>query len=831
MASIVEANIADVIRVRIPAEYPAVCSCTMRQNVAAWLGLDSEIQRRFWPVGECGTVIRSVVAALLMALVVATNAAAQEGAVSGRVMDASGQALPGVSVQATSTDRKTAQTTVTDREGRYRISLPPGQYSLSFSIPNFAEFRRPNVSISESAPATVDATMQVAVNAAVVVTGRDTFRNLADLTNPSDGLVGVANAASEGAVTGRQIEARPIMRSGEVLEAVPGVIISQHSGEGKANQYYLRGFNLDHGTDFATTVAGVPVNLPTHAHGQGYSDLNFLIPELVTGVQFRKGPYSALEGDFSAAGSANVNYANVLAQPTVSASFGQHGWNRVFVAASPRVGGGNLLAALELNTNDGPWTRPDDYRKTNGIVRYSRGSAQQGFSLTALGYDARWHATDQVPRRAMESGLIPRYGSLDASDGGSTARYSFVADYQQMSAAAVTRAMAFASKYRLDLFSNFTYLLDDPDRGDQVQQSDRRWVTGGRVSQTRRLTWGNRLGEYTLGAQVRNDAIPMVGLYHTENRRRLSTTREDDVQQTSAGGFVESELRWLPWLRSTAGLRVDGYRFRVESDDPANSGLARSAMASPKGGAILGPWKNTEIYVNAGLGYHSNDARGATITRDPATGESAMPVTPLVRAKGAEIGFRSVAIPRMQTTVTLWRLDLASELLFVGDAGTTEAGRPSDRYGVEWTNYVRLSTELTIDADLAWSHARFEDENPAGQYIPGSASVIASLGLTADRNRGLFGTVRLRYFGPRPLIEDNSVRSEATGLVNAQLGYHLTPRVHVVLDAFNLFDSNGSDIDYFYPSRLSGEPLGGVDDIHIHPTLPRSVRLVLRMKF
>jgi outer membrane receptor protein involved in Fe transport len=345
------------------------------------------------------------------------------------------------------------------------------------------------------------------------------------------------------------------------------------------------------------------------------------------------------------------------------------------------------------------------------------------------------------------------------------------------------------------------------------------------------MQWGHRRGENTVGVQLRNDDIPLVGLYHTENRIRLSTTREDAVTETSAGAFAENELRWLPWLRTTAGLRLDGYRFDVRSDDTANSGTRRSTLASPKGGAIFGPWKDTEFYVNAGSGYHSNDARGTTITRDPVTGGPADQVTPLVRARGAEVGLRSIAIPHMQTTVAVWRLDLASELVFAGDAGTTDASRPSARYGVEWTNYARLSSTLTMDADLAWSHARFTDQDPAGNLIPGAAQAVMSLGLTADRTRGLFGSLRLRYFGPRPLIEDGSVRSRPTGLLNGQLGYHLTPRTHVVLDAFNLLNTAASDVDYFYTSRLPGEPLDGIADIHTHPTLPRTLRLVLRVQF
>ena len=449
-----------------------------------------------------------------------------------------------------------------------------------------------------------------------------------------------------------------------------------------------------------------------------YSDLNFLIPELVTGVQFRKGPYYAQEGDFSAAGSAHVNYANVLAQPIASASLGQDGWGRLLLAASPKVGEGTLLGAIELNGNDGPWDLPDDYRRINGVVRYSRGKVQNAFSLTGLFYGARWHATDQVPDRAIERGLISRFGAIDGTDGGRTARYSVVADYQRTSHSALTRVTAFASRYRLNLFSNFTFALDDPEHGDQFEQVDRRWVAGGRVAQTRKMRWGDRLGENTFGVQVRNDDIPVVGLYRTEARTRRSTTRQDAVTQTSVGVFAENELRWLPWLRTTAGIRVDGYRFDVRADDPANSGTTRSGLVSPKGGAVFGPWRNTELYVNAGTGYHSNDARGSTISRDPLTGEPAEPGTPLVRAKGAEVGFRTVAIPRMQSTVALWRLDFDSELLFLGDAGTTEAGRPSRRYGIEWTNYARLSSKVNADADLAWSRARFTNTRSGGGVHP-----------------------------------------------------------------------------------------------------------------
>jgi hypothetical protein len=775
---------------------------------------------------------RHLLIAVVLWLAQPSPALAQTAALAGRVIDQTGLALPGVIVQIVSSDRTVTRTLTTDGDGRYSASsLPVGDYDVTFSAINFAEVRRQHVAITSSTPVQIDATLSLSVSADVVVTGRTTFRNLADLPNPEENLVGVASAASEGAVTGAQVETRPIMRAGEILEMVPGVIVSQHSGEGKANQYYLRGFNLDHGTDFATTVAGVPVNLPTHGHGQGYADVNFLIPELVTGVQFRKGPYFAEDGDFSAAGSANVNYANVLERPIVTASIGQDGWSRVLAAASPRVGTGHLLAALELNHNDGPWERPDDYQRINGVLRYSVGTVQNGFSATGLLYRSAWNSTDQVPQRAVDSGLIGRFGHIDPSDRGETARYSLVGEYQRTDASTLTKVTAFASKYRLNLFSNFTYALEDPEHGDQFEQADRRWVTGVKVTHKRQVRLGAKLGESAFGVQVRRDDIPGVGLYHTSDTVRLNTIREDDVAQSSYGAFAENSLHWAPWLRTTAGIRVDAFRFRVDADVPENSGRRSDALVSPRGSVVLGPGNATEFYVNAGMGYHSNDARGTTLTVDPSSGDAAEPVTPLVRVTGAEVGFRTVAIPRVQTTVSLWRLTLDSELLFIGDAGSTEASRPSQRYGVEVTNYVRLSRVLTADADIAWSHARFTDHDPAGSFIPGSVETVAGLGLTADTMDGAFGSVRFRYFGPRSLIEDNSVRSKATTLVNAQAGYHLSERIHLVVDVFNLLNRAASDVDYFYTSRLPGEPDEGIGDIHTHPTLPRSVRAIVRVQF
>jgi outer membrane receptor protein involved in Fe transport len=331
--------------------------------------------------------------------------------------------------------------------------------------------------------------------------------------------------------------------------------------------------------------------------------------------------------------------------------------------------------------------------------------------------------------------------------------------------------------------------------------------------------------------QLRNDNIGKAGLYHTEARQFLGTVREDSVIETSAGAYVQNETVWTAWLRSIAGLRVDGYRFDVRAGDPANGGVARDAIASPKGGIVIGLWRGTEFYGNAGLGFHSNDARGTTISVDPLSGAPANRVTPLVRAHGAEAGVRTVAIPRLHTSATFWTLDLESELLFVGDAGTTEANRPSHRHGLELTNYFRPRSWLTVDGDISWSSSRFTDEDPAGRRIPGSVETVVSLGATVEGVRNLFGSARLRYFGPRPLIEDDSVRSHATSLINVEGGYRINRRARLAVEVFNLLNTSDSDIDYFYTSRLADEPAAGYDDIHLHPALPRTARVSLRLGF
>ena len=766
---------------------------------------------------------------LSLACLVQAPAWAQTSSIVGTVSDETGGVLPGVSVDLHVGDVEL--TAVTDENGAYRFDRVPARGAeLTFKLINFTIVRR-DLTMTAGQTVTANAVLGLSLTADVVVTGSRTFRNIADLDSPAENLVGTASAASQGAITARQLEARPIMRPAEVLEAVPGLVVSQHSGEGKANQYYLRGFNLDHGSDFATTIAGVPVNTPTGAHFHGYSDTNLLIPELVSGVQFRKGPYFAEDGDFSAAGSANVNYVSVLERPLAAASAGGQGWGRLFGAASPQVGPGHLLAGLELVWNDGPWVTPDDLGKVNGLVRYSQGNARNGFSLTGSGYSGSWNSTDQIPVRAIASGLISRFGSIDPTDRGKTFRYSLVADGQLAGANASTRATVYVVRYGLNLVSNFTYFLDDPVDGDQFEQADRRWVTGGRVTYRRLSDVFGRHIESAAGVQVRHDAMGEIGFYKTVAAERRGVIRRDEIGQTNVGLFGQSEIEWNRRFRTTVGLRGDLFQYDVASSNALNSGDDTTGLVSPKFTAVLGPWLGTELYVNGGYGYHSNDARGAAIRVDPRTGEAVDALDLLTRAKGAEFGVRTVRIKGLQSTAALWYLGFDSELLFVGDAGTTEASRPSRRLGLEWANYARLNSFMTAELDISFSRARFTDVDPAGDRIPGSLDRVISGALTVEPSKRVFGSVRLRHFGPRPLIEDASVNSKSTTIWNGEVGVTLNSRLRLSLEGFNLFDSDVADIDYFYASRLPGEPPDGVEDLHTHPSIPRMGRISLQVSF
>lgn len=677
-------------------------------------------------------------------------------------------------------------------------------------------------------------------------------------------LVGRVPAASVGTIDREEIATRPVMRPGQILEAIPGLLITQHSGEGKANQYYLRGFQLDHGTDLAATVAGVPVNLPTHAHGQGYSDINWLMPELVSYVDFEKGPYYANAGDFSAAGSYTIDYVNTLDRPITEVGVGDFGYSNFLTAASQPAGAGNLLYALQVYHDNGSFVRPDEYAKFNGVLRWSRSTNDSDFSVTAMGYHGTFQSSDQIPLRLVNAGELSPYGLIDPWDGGTTARYALVSQWQHTDVAGTTAVTAFGFQQYLRLYSDFTYYLDDATDyynvtrnpitctvayttcdpgplhtasymsycpandvpgaarapahsltpvafafacGDQREQLDNRFVSG--INASRQFAPEGPVTT-TAGVGIRNDNVPTVGLFLTHDQVAYpnGTLSLAHVVERDTYAWAQSLIRIGPKLQLTPGLRLDHYDFDVNDSVAADSGRTASAMLNPKFTAayIISPYQ--EVYEDFGESFHSNDARGITDTLDPQTqapynalGQPVLQNTPLVRAAGEEIGYRYSRGP-LNSTLAFWQLHLNSELVFDGDAGVTYAGGPTMRRGIELTNFYRLKPWLILDADIATSKARFLN-NPGGlgTYVPESIGTVTAAGVTVDR-QNYAASLRLRYFGPRILDQEGNAVSAPAVTYDAQTTWKIRRGYDIVADCFNILNAQTDDVEYYYQSWL-----------------------------
>jgi len=793
---------------------------------------------------------------------VATNDKANPTKLSGTVVDTSGAVIAGAALQLRNADGNAQRTTQSDRNGSFNISgVPVGSYRLVVSNPGFETKEIPVTVGTNEALITLRISLIVgAASTTINVLGRE------------DDLIGIAESGTQGTVGATEIQDRPILRSGEILETVPGLIITQHAGGGKANQYYLRGFNLDHGTDFAIFLDDMPLNLPSHAHGEGYSDMNTVIPEFVKRVNFEKGPYYANVGNFGSAGSAHVEFFKTLPQNFSKVEGGTYSFGRAVFGASQKLGPGNVLYGAEAYYDNGPWVHPDAYAKYNGLLSYSQGDDAKGVSVTGRGYHGKWNSSDQIPVSAVP--LVGLYGTLDPTDGGHSQRYSLQFEGHRQGTDSESRISAYGFYYDLDLFSDFTYYLVDPIRGDQFEQQDRRWVAGLDAHHVIFSKWFGRKVANTLGLQLRNDWINN-GLYVTKNRARmdkidydtytgipttLPKTRERDrFTDMIAGVYVENKIQWTNRLRSVLALRGDDEKFVVTSlayspsVNAANSGSATKFLPSPKANLIFGPWVSTEFYLQGGFSFHSNDGRGTTQTVEPISADNPYPNTPtsrippLVQTKGGEIGVRSLIVPHLQSTLALWYLRSNSELMQDGDTGGTSASeQSSNRYGIEWANYYTPVDHLAVDFDIADSRAQFTevDDNDAapnsagGKHVPEAVGVVISSGITVHDYQGFSSSLRLRYFGPRDLTSDGIFRSNQTLMLNGELGYQIHKKWRVSAEFLNMLNRSDSDIDYAYESRVvpgltpAGTPIGTSAFTRVaHPVEPFQVRFALGRRF
>jgi hypothetical protein len=764
---------------------------------------------------------------------------------SGTVVDTSGAVIAGASVQVRSANGTVRMTAQSDTNGSFIISgLLTGNYRLVVSNPGFETKEIPITIRTTAAPAPLRIPLAVGLVSTTV-----------NVQSREDSLIGIADSATEGTVGSTEILNRPILRSGEVLETIPGVMITQHAGGGKANQYFLRGFNLDHGTDFAVFVDGMPLNLPSHAHGEGYSDMNTVIPEFVERVDYEKGPYYADVGNYGSAGNAHLVFFKDLPRNFFKVEGGMYGYGRAVFGISQKIGSGNLLYGGEAYHDDGPWTHPDNYYKFNGFLTYSRGGNADGFSVTAHAYHGTWHSSDQIAESAVP--LVGFFGTLNPTDGGNSQRYSLQAEWHRQDTNSLTKITAYGFYYDLDLFSDFTYFLTDPVRGDQFEQKDHRWVAGLDARHTIFSEWFGRKVENTFGLQVRNDWVNN-GLFQTEDRVRVdktdsstgttlpATTQSDRFAETQVGFYVENTIQWAQKFRTVAAMRGDVGHVDVTSlVTAANSGTATKLLPSPKLSLIFGPWSHTEFYAQGGFSFHSNDARGATQTVEPISAANPYPNTPstriplLIPTKGGEVGVRTLAFPHLQSTLSLWYLHSASELQQDGDTGGTVASQqPSQRYGVEWANYYTPLEHLALDFDLANSRALFTEidgadgapGSPGGKRVPEAVGLVISSGVTLPNLKGFSPSLRLRYFGPRDLTSDSIYRSKSTASLNAGIGYRINETWRISAEFLNVLNRRDHDIDYAYTSRITPTAIPTFTDV-FHPFEPFQVRIGLQGTF
>jgi outer membrane receptor protein involved in Fe transport len=690
-------------------------------------------------------------------------------------------------------------------------------------------------------------------------------------------LLGTADTASEGVIDDQELQLAPQYRPGQLLETVPGLIVTLHSGEGKANQYLMRGYNLDHGTDLETYVDGMPINQPTHAHGQGYTDLNFMIPELADQLTYTKGPYYANVGDFGAVGSVRVNYRDTI-EDQVSATVGTLDFQRIFAVGKEAVGDGHLLAAMEVQHYAGPFVTPDDARKENLVLRYGEGDDKNGYSITAMLYHQLWTNTTDIPIRAITEGLVPnRFGTLDPTDGGRAWRSSLSFNDCATIGDGQFAASAFFIDNQLHLWNDFTKFLVDPVHGDQEDQFENRRAFGGQASYTLERPLGSIPNVISVGALIRDDIV-YVGRLPSEDRAPLPVTddppsysNEDQVYLFGGALWVQATTHWLSNFRSVLGFRED-YQHGTDVDYLAalheesgpgytgytNGGTARQALPQPKGSLIYTPIETLEFYLSAGRGFHSADLRGVNQGTSVDLG---LPHTPLLaRQEGQEVGVRANPLPNLAVTFAYYNLWQQSETIIDPDVGQDTAGPPSRRYGYEINVTYQINRYLEFYGSYSGDHTHFthpfdDGTGHLGEYITDAPRATGALALYLTNLGPWSGGLDYRYLGNYSLSSGpcvnaaaehdfgttcaNSPTKNALGQVdgkgfgewNLDAHYAFSGGWSASLGLYNLFNTHAYAAEFWYVDRLPGEPATGVADVHEHPLEPIMARFTVTKKF
>ncbi len=625
-------------------------------------------------------------------------------------------------------------------------------------------------------------------------------------------------------ISKEKLELLPARRVGDLLESSPGLVAIQHSGGGKANQYYLRGFDADHGTDISVNADGVPINMPSHGHGQGYADLNFIIPELISEIEVRKGPFDARDGDFATSGSFNLKLKEKINETQLKFEAGSFNYFRGLALVGKQNEKNGFYLANEIGTNDGPFENPDQLAKYNMVGRGYWQNEKTKALLTLSSYNAFWNASNQLPLSLTDSGALSRFDALDASDGGNTHRHQIQFnlshqrnEYEQL------KLLAYLTKYDLDLYSNFTFFLNDSVNGDQIHQQDHRLLGGYKVEYERQDTWKNIKFNTLLGTGLRADTSEL-GLFNTQNRERVSSVSRSNIALVNPNIYWMEELAPLSWMKISWGLRGDMLFQNVEDLlGTGNEGSRSSFIFSPKVGITFNPVSNWDLTFKFGQGFHSNDARGVMNLLNPAD--------PFAKATGLELGNRLRFSDKFEWAFSLWSLRLGSELVYIGDEGATEAKGRTRRLGFETNMHWHLLPWLKWDADFAYAHARFLDLPSGENYIPLAPRWTASTGLSAKHSSGFFGSLRLRAISDRPANEDQSLTASGYQLVDMMLGYEKKNQkwfwtekggYTFTLQFLNLLNQKYRESQFDTTSRPDSSG-AEVRDIHFTPGYPLTV--------
>ncbi len=612
-------------------------------------------------------------------------------------------------------------------------------------------------------------------------------------------------AASARSVRDRDLKLRPIMRPADLFRVTPGLMIVQHAGGGKASQYLLRGFDADHGTDIALSLDGIPINMVSHGHGQGYADSNFVIPELIERVEVEKGPYFVENGDFSTAGSVDL-VTRAHAESFVSLGGGSFNTMRAVAIAAPTVTDRlHPLLAAEVVHTDGPFGNPEDFKKYNlyGKLTYDIDGASRVW-FGASSYSGSWRASGQLPSRAVNAGQVDFFGSLDPTEGGVSARQNLFVSYQlRPTPQSEFRALGYMTFYDFTLHSNFTFFSRDPDNGDEIEQRDNRTVYGARSSYRWLRAWHGILFDSSMGGTARTDRI-VNGLFYDRANERLSNVVDTDLHQSSVGVWAKEEIQLLHWLRLVGGLRADHFVFQVNDrlEDLATqgtrtSGIRGASRISPKASVIAVAHRTTDLFLNFGHGFHSNDARGVV--------RSQAPVTPITPTRGYELGARTRLFDgRLQTAIALWGIDVDSETVWVGDEGTTDTAGATRRLGVEWEGRWELKPWLFADADVTVADAKFRENAGNGNAVALAPRLTASGGVSAFHSSGLRASLRGLYIASRPATEDGFLRAEATSVADLFVAYRWQA-FELALNVENVLDRRIKSAQFATTTRLAGE--------------------------